>query len=529
MANILEQLQTFHAALEPARRRVLYAALALSLVTVGAVGVWASQPDLVLLTRATDPDEAQTIVRALAQAELPYTIDSDGVTIRVPREIQVDARRAASSDGGIVGLEGLEQIDPWVTPFQEQLHRVRMMQGELVRTLNAISGIATSTVHITFPERTAFLGDTDRPTAAVTLRPDVGTTIDRNTARSVAELVSHAVAGMSADDVTVVDASTGRLLWSGGRGPDDAGSGNGDLTVLAARREAELAEGVRIALARLLGDPEAAAVTVHVELETSAVQSTVSAVDPDSAVASSEKIESETNGGSSTTAAGVPGTDSNLPERATTAGTGSSGGRSRESQQTTFQFTTTTTTTSQPAGDIRRLTASVMIDEKAVIAAAAGGDQAALRTELEAGVRAALGESSKRGDDIVVSFLPFAPPDTTAADAAAAEAAANAETWQRFVPAAVVAAAVLAAFFFLVRPLMAAVRTPAVVAKEIAVPVAGQADGAAEEDEGTVIHLDERLRARLARLDSHQASDVSDLVRQESVHSAEVLRRWIRN
>jgi flagellar biosynthesis/type III secretory pathway M-ring protein FliF/YscJ len=175
------------------------------------------------------------------------------------------------------------------------------------------------------------------------------------------------------------------------------------------------------------------------------------------------------------------------------------------------------------------LTASVMIDEKAVIAAAAGGDQAALRTELEAGVRAALGESSKRGDDIVVSFLPFAPPDTAAADAAAAEAAANAETWQRFVPAAVVAAAVLAAFFFLVRPLMAAVRTPAVVAKEIAVPVAGQADGAAEEDEGTVIHLDERLRARLARLDSHQASDVSDLVRQESVHSAEVLRRWIRN
>ena len=185
--------------------------------------------------------------------------------------------------------------------------------------------------------------------------------------------------------------------------------------------------------------------------------------------------------------------------------------------------------TSQPAGDIRRLTASVMIDEKAVIAAAAGGDQAALRTELEAGVRAALGESSKRGDEVVVSFLPFAIPDTTEAEAAAAEAAANAETWQRFVPAAIVAVAVLAVFFFLVRPLMAAIRTPAVGSKPTTVPVAGVAEEGSDDEDGTVIHLDERLRARIARLDSHQASDVSDLVRQESVHSAEVLRRWIRN
>lgn len=525
MANVLDQLRTFYVGLEPARRRVLHAATALSVVAVGGVAIWAAQPDNVVLTRASDPDEAQTIARALAQAELPYTIDADGVTVRVPRVSQVEARRAASGDQGIVGLEGLDQIDPWVTPFQEQLHRVRMIQGELVRTLNAITGIASSTVHITFPERTAFLGDTDRPSAAVTLRPDAGTGIERTTARSVAELVSHAVAGMTADDVTVVDASSGRLLWSGGLDPDGAG-GEGDLSVLAAKREAELSEGVRAALAHLLGNPEAATVTVHVDLDRSETQSTVSAVDPDSAVTTAERVETESDARTSSTPSGVPGTDSNLPERAATGGAGSSTGRTRETQQTTYQFTTTTTITSKPAGDIRRLTASVMIDQKAVKAAAAGGDDASLRSQLEAGVKAALGSNEARGDTVVVSFLPFA---AIAADDTLAVAEPASSEWERFIPAGVVAAAILAVFAFLVRPLLAALRPPVAAPAVVgaAADAAADADETDDPDDG-VIHLDERLRARIAGLDAHHPKDVSDLVRQESVHSAEVLRRWIR-
>lgn len=524
MATVLEQFQNFHAALEPARRRILYAATGLSLVTVAGVALWASQPDNVILTRASDPDEAQTIARSLALAEVPYTIDSDGITVRVPREVQVDARRAASSDGGIVGLEGLEQIDPWVTPFQEQLHRVRMIQGELVRTLNAINGIASSTVHITFPEHTAFLGDSERPTAAVTLRPDAGASIDRATARSVAELVSHAVSGMTSADVTVVDSSSGRLIWSGSGDDGLTPDGSPDMAVLSARRETQLADGVRAALAHLLGTPDAAAVTVHVELETSAVQSTVNAVDPDSAVAISEKIETDSDAKGSSTASGVPGTDSNLPERTPSSGSSSSGGRNREMQQTNFQVTTTTTTTTKPAGDIRRLSAAVMIDQKAVTAAAAGGDEAAFRKELEAGVQAALGVNAKRGDSVVVSFVPFAPVAEAESDAAAVSIYEAVATWDRFLPAVIVMAAIGAAYLFLVRPLLAAVRPPPAPANPLLV-ADGPIDGELERGGG---HFDDRLRARLERLDARQPSQINNLVRQESAQSAEVLRRWIR-
>lgn len=521
--TLSEQLRDFYSSLEPARRRVLIAAGALSVAAVAGVALWSLQPDYVLLSRAADPDEAQTIARALAQAELPYTIDADGVTVRVPRAQQVDARRAASGDGGIVGLEGLEQIDPWVTPFQEQLHRVRMLQGELVRTLNSITGIATSTVHITFPERTAFVGDTDRPTAAVTLRPDAGSTINRDTARSVAELVSHAVAGMSAHDVTVADASTGRLLWSGGRDDSDPTQfGQTELAVLEAHQEGQLTEGVRAALAHLLGRDDAATVTVTVELERAAIQSTVNAVDPDSSVTSTEKIETETNDSANGTPSGVPGTDSNLPERAGSSGSTGTTARNRETQQSTYQFTTTTTTTSTPPGNIRRLSAAIMIDQKAVTAAAAGGDEAALRTQLEAGVRAALGSNDKRGDSVVVNFVPFAPEVTETAEAEAA--ASQAAAWDRYLPAVLVTALVIAVLALVVRPVLAAARGQAAGRQGLAV----QPDGILPDEEEPAGHLDERLRARIARLDSHQPSHVSALVLQESAHSAEVLRRWIR-
>jgi flagellar M-ring protein FliF len=517
VSDPLQQLRDFHAGLEPARRRTLWAAAAVSLAAIVGVGVWASQPDYVLLTRASDTDEAGVITRSLAQEGIPFHLDADGLTVRVPSQSEIDARKAASGDGGIVGLEGLDKIDPWVTPFQEQLHRQRMIQGELVRTIDTLAGVASSTVHLTLPEHSAFLRDQERSTAAVTLRPDPGAPLDRGTARSVAQLVSHAVTGMTAQDVTVVDASTGRVLWGDASDTGAGGTGTGDLAVAAAAREAALAEGVRSALAHLLGDPEAASVTVHVELETAAIQSTTNAVDPDSAVAATERVESEKDTRATTAAAGVPGTDSNIPERTPSASLPS--GREHNTSQTTYQYTTTTTTTIRPAGDIRRLSASVLIDS-AALTRAAGGDEAALRQRLDTAVRAALGASETRGDAVVLDVMPFATPTPVEVEPVAATVA-----WQPMLPSAVAALALVLVFVFFVRPLMRATRpaTPAVA--NTPMPLATIGDDDEDEEE---LDLSARLRAHIGRLQSHQSHDISDLVRKESEHSAEVLRRWIR-
>ncbi len=532
MPEFVQQVQTFYAELEPARRRVLWAAVVAAFLLVGGVAWWANQTPLTVLTRASTSDEAQSVARALSGAGIPFELGNDGRTIRVPADREVDARRAASSEDGIVGLEGLEQIDPWVSPFQEQLHRQRMLQGELTRTINALEGVSASTVQLNLPERAAFLRDEARSTAAVTVRPDEGAQIDRNKARSIAQLVSHSVAGMTADDVTVVDASTGRLLWSG-NGSDPDAPNNGDMNALAARREAALADGVRAALTRILGSVDAAAVTVHVELETSAVQSTVSEIDPESAAPAKERIESEENGNGGRAAEGIPGTTANTPERAGGTAPATAGGRKRDTSETTYQYSSTQTTTVRPAGDIRRLSAAVAIDEAAIAAvlgtAATEQDKQKLREELESAVRASLGYSAKRSDDVVVTFMAFAPTTLVEDEPKGGVA----EVVERFGPQAAVIVALVLAYLLIVRPLVQAVRPPSVTASASKVSEAEAAAAAAntpmpgdEEDENDIAG---RIRRHVERFQTLQPQHVSDLVRRESENSAEVLRRWIRS
>lgn len=528
--EFLQQFRAFYERLEPARRRTLLAATVTALIIVGGVGLWAAQPSFVVLTRADDPEQAATITRSLSQQGIPYRLDSDGLTVRVPEASELDARRAAASEDGIVGLEGLEQIDPWVTPFQEQLHRQRMLQGELSRTINTIHGIAASTVHINLPERSAFLRAEERATAAVTLRPEAGLTLSPAVARSVAELVSHSVAGMTTFDVRVVDSSSGRLLW-GSEGTE--GGGSGDETQTAAAREARLADGVRAALERLLGAPDAATVTVHVEVESTAVQTTENKIDPDSATAQQERTESVENGTNAASATGIPGTDSNIPERTAGATTTGSGSR-KDLQQTTYEFSRVTTTTVKPAGDVRRLSAAVFVDTAALQAllAQAGekADEAALKKDIESAVRAALGVNDERGDQVVVSFVAFAP-----AAMSETEISPTSTIVERSLAPAVAALAVILAFFLLVRPLIQATRPASAAATRQAAARAAAATAGAPalgDDEPLPANVEDfsaRLRKQVERFQSTEPKHVSDLVRHEADHSAEVVRRWIRS
>jgi flagellar biosynthesis/type III secretory pathway M-ring protein FliF/YscJ len=102
--DFLAQMRAFYDRLEPARRRVLWAAVVAALLIVVGVGVWAGQTEYVVLTRASSVDEAAAVTRSLAVAGIPYEIDGDGLTVRVPAPVEIDARRAASSEDGIVGL-----------------------------------------------------------------------------------------------------------------------------------------------------------------------------------------------------------------------------------------------------------------------------------------------------------------------------------------------------------------------------------------------------------------------------------------
>ena len=538
MNDLLQQLRNFYEGLDPSRRRVLGGVLVLAAAFIIGVGVWASQPQQVILTRIGSGDDLSAMTQALSRSGISWSLGADGQTIHVSAADEIAARKAMSAEGILVGLEGIEKLEPWATPFKEQMYKQMMLQNELVRSINGIDGISASKVHLNLPARSEFLRDEVRATASVTIRPDAGGTISRDTARSIARLVSNAVNGMTAEDVTVIDVSDGRTVWGGETATEDQ-----DLNRLTARREIEMSEAVRTVLGRMLGTPDALSVSVSVELETASVQSTVQAIDPKTSTPAEERLSTQVNGAVQQAPVGAPGTDANLPERTNGTATGTGGGSKSETQATTYDYTRTTTTTTKPAGSIRRVSASVMVNSDAVQAilarAAVDGNVdpaavAAMQADLEEAVRAALGYSPERGDQVVVKFARFADVELDATESTPTMA-----ILERQASNILLAVALILGFLLVIRPLMAFLLAgrPAPVSSQ-ALATAGAtslpggtmaANAPMPPGSESTEALTNRLRLAVENFESLNAQDLSELVSREPEHSAEVLRRWIRS
>ncbi len=550
MSDARSQLVDFWNGLDAARRKVLVAAGAASLVALAGVGWWASQPSWSTLTRVNDADTRTVVLDKLSVAGVQWRVADDGKTIEVPAMELDKAKKEAAGNHGLVGLQGVDQLDPWITPFQEQLQKQKMLQEELVLQINGIDGIAASRVLLNLKQGSGFLGDQARASASVSVKSDEGVTLTKDLGESIARLVSHSVAGMTQADVTVVDQRSGRLIWSGEATPDAS-------TALdeAARRATRLEQATAQALAAVLGSPDHVRVSVNLELDTTSTQSTVNAVDPDQTATLREKAESDQNtSGTPAVASGEAGVQSNTP--ATAAPTNGGGqARKREHIDTQYQVSTTQTTTVRPAGDLKRVSAAVFVDSAAVatIAGAAKMDEKEYREALERAARTALGFDEKRGDAVVVSFIPFAEAQMSDATAVAAF------PWERVLPSAVALVAVLLTFFMVVRPLLksatgkatASPSAPAVDANGEPLPMvaadgtplpvgegaaargaaayAHQAHADGEIHDDNVIDLASRLRKQVESFKHVSAEDVSALVLRETDHSAEVLRRWMRS
>jgi flagellar M-ring protein FliF len=140
----------------------------------------------------------------------------------------------------------------------------------------------------------------------------------------------------------------------------------------------------------------------------------------------SQKTEDSSGGAA---AGGQPGTASNLPRPAASAGGRAS--LSRKTENITFQSSRTVRRTRQPQGAIRRLSVALLLDQEVRWEGAAPNLRRVLvppapekLKSIRDLVAGAVGFDQNRGDQIVVETLPFeatlrmAPPEAPAAPAA---------------------------------------------------------------------------------------------------------------
>ena len=427
LQNFIKQFS----ALSAGRQATLVVTAIGSLAFFGWIAAGSQNADYRLLYRGLDDAEVAQIADGLTAERIEYRLGEGGTAILVPATKIHEARMRIASrglpSGSSPGFEIFDQGKFGVTDFVQKINYHRALQGELARTIEQVEGVEKARIQLAIPERKTLLRKDDRrPTASIVARLRAGWDLDASQVRGIVHLVASSVEGLEVSQVTLVD-NHGRLL-APQADMDFAGRGAGPTLGAERRLENELADQIESILERTIGLGRVVA-KVSAELDWTQTEKTEETFDPDSQVARSTQLDSESMNDSSSEG-GVAGITANSPDVAAATGPGSSGSASTRSSETVnYEISKTVSRHVLPTGQIERLSIAVLIDGKPVTAppADAEGEEATEEApafaawsaeeleEFEELAKRAVGFNSERGDEISVINSPFIELDADGA------------------------------------------------------------------------------------------------------------------
>lgn len=379
--------------------------------SVGLGSYYLSRPELETLYGGLNAQDISRIGAALSEAGIPFDVDSAGTKVLVPYSQTAQARMLLAEKGlpssANAGYELFDKLGPMgLTSFMQEITRVRALEGEIARTIQAIKGVKAARVHIVLPDGGSFRRNRQPPSASVVVRTDVPG--DGSAARAIRHLVAAAVPELTIDQVSVLS-TDGTVLASGGDSFDGAPAKMVELEKTISK---SLQDNVRKTLAPYLG-AENFEISVTARLNVDKRQINETAYDPQSRVERSLRVVKETENSQNQSNRTTVGVEQNVPAEEVNARPGDQSRRANERREelTNYELNTKTITTVSEGYKIDNLTVAVVINRKRLAESLGdgAGPEAIDRQlkEVERLVATAAGVDQRRGDQISVAALEF--------------------------------------------------------------------------------------------------------------------------
>lgn len=513
MQGMLARLRS----MEGQQRLWLLGAGGLALLCFLGILWFATRTDWKVLYAGLEPSDAREIASELTAANIPFDVSPDGATLRVPAANLDKARLATTAKGGPKsGRMGFELFDKpnWIgSEFDEKVNYQRALEGELEHTINTLSEVESSRVHLVMPHDSLYTSQQRDAKASVVLKLKRRSLSDEQ-ADAVRNLVASAVDDLHPEDVALVDAE-GRLQL----GRHNAGAD-------AAAHEQALAAKLIETLEPVAGVGNVRA-SVNVDYDSSTADEVDETYDPNNVVTLSMQRSEQTSGAQSGPT-GVPGTASNAPNvQPPLFPQQNLGSQNLKQESGSYGASKRVRHTVQEAGKVRRVTAAVLINHRMVV----NGKQVSWQprtveemhhlTDL---AQAAIGIDTTRGDTVSVEDMAFednsAHPPATAMEQFLAGAAQSEPMWKY----GALLVALLCLVFFVVRPAMRKSAPPesAAVAAPLAEAQLPSGDSLAPRGEADDEVAEQKKKRAQLVFDS-----VAEHLRHEPAQTTRLLQSWI--
>lgn len=395
----MQQLLNVWTGLDLRRQIIVILATIAMFFAVLTMSRMATAPSMILLYAGLESGAAGDVVRSLEQRGVAFEVRGGSIFVDSAQRDQL--RLTLASEGlptnGNRGYELLDSLTGFGTTSQMfDAAYWRAKEGELARTIVANPQIAMARVHIASTGSNPFQRGVT-PKASVSLTPNGGA-IAAGQAKAVRYLVASAVAGLSPDDVAVID-TNGSLL---GQADEIIPAISGDDKAQVLRDRVQRLLEARVGFGNAVVE-----VSVDTVTESEAIRERI--FDPERKVAISIDTE-ERNNSSSDAGGGDVTVASNLPDQQGSAGGENSSSKNTETRERiNYEVSETEREVVRAPGAIKRVTVAVLVN--APLTTNAAGEQVAVpreTTEIDALrelVSSAVGYDESRGDIITIKSM----------------------------------------------------------------------------------------------------------------------------
>jgi flagellar M-ring protein FliF len=410
----MQQLRKLLASLT-VRQQITIAVAALAVVAgLFALARWNRERNFRPLFTSLSAEDAGAVVQKLRETGVDYRLDEAGGTVRVPADKVAELRLQMATAGlpktGRIGFELFDKTNFGVTDFAEQVNYRRALEGELERSVMALSEVEAARVHVSLPKDSVFLESRQEAKASVMVRLRPHMHLPASSVAGICHLVASAVDRLSPEAVSVLDMDGNLLARPRKTSLEDGGEAPEASLDYRQKIERDLVLKINSALEPLLGAEKFRA-GASVECDFTRGEQSEEIYDPARSVMLTSQKTEDISGFAQT--AGVPGTASNLP-RPPARASGPGGGVSRRTENVSYQSSKTVRHVRMPQGTVKRMSLAVLVDNDLRWEGAGAKAKRVLIPPspeklkvVRDLVAAATGFSAERGDQLIVESLPF--------------------------------------------------------------------------------------------------------------------------